>query len=111
MLHVQALLVTDFFINVDSEHPLGFRHYLEATAIADELCIRMATSPMVTDGRQIVMTSSFGVASITDQDTCLTDVVIKADRALYRSKRAGRNRVDLESSQIMRTFDGSFETV
>jgi diguanylate cyclase (GGDEF)-like protein len=83
----------------------------EATAIADELCIRMATSPMVTDGRQIVMTSSFGVATISDQDTSLTDVVIKADRALYRSKRAGRNRVDLESSQIMRTFGGSFETV
>ena len=83
----------------------------EATAVADELCIRMATSPMVTDGRQIVMTSSFGVASIAEQDTCLTDVVIKADRALYRSKRAGRNRVDLESSQIMRTFDGSLETV
>jgi diguanylate cyclase (GGDEF)-like protein len=83
----------------------------EATAIADELCIRMATSPMVTDGRQIVMTSSFGVASIAEQDTSLTDVVIKADRALYRSKRAGRNRVDLESSQIMRTFDGSLETV
>jgi diguanylate cyclase (GGDEF)-like protein len=83
----------------------------EATAIADELCIRMATSPMVTDGRQIVMTSSFGVATISEQDTSLTDVVIKADRALYRSKRAGRNRVDLESSQIMRTFDGSFETV
>lgn len=83
----------------------------EATAIADELCIRMATSPMMSDGRQIVMTSSFGVASIADQDTCLTDVVIKADRALYRSKRAGRNRVDLESSQMMRTADGSLETV
>ena len=83
----------------------------EATAIADELCIRMATSPMVTDGRQIVMTSSFGVASISKQDSCLTDVVIKADRALYRSKRAGRNRVDLESSQIMRNFDGSLEAV
>ncbi len=83
----------------------------EATAIADELCIRMATSPMVTDGRQIVMTSSFGVAALSKQDTCLTDIVIKADRALYRSKRAGRNRVDLESSQIMRNFDGSLETV
>ncbi len=83
----------------------------EATAVADELCIRMATSPMVTDGRQIVMTSSFGVAALSKQDTCLTDIVIKADRALYRSKRAGRNRVDLESSQIMRNFDGSLETV
>ena len=83
----------------------------DATAIADELCVRMATSPMVSDGRQIVMTASFGVATIADQDTCLTDVVVKADRALYRSKRAGRNRVDLESSQLMRNFEGELESV
>lgn len=83
----------------------------EATAIADELCVRMATSPLVSAGRQIVMTASFGVATITEKDTCMTDIVIKADRALYRSKRAGRNRVDLESSQIMRSFDGELEVV
>ena len=81
----------------------------EATRIADELCVRMASSPLVSDGRQIVMTASFGVASISDRDTCLTDVVVKADRALYRSKRAGRNRVDLESSQLMRTTSGALE--
>ncbi|MGI9221516.1 MAG: GGDEF domain-containing protein [Woeseiaceae bacterium] len=83
----------------------------EATAIADELCIRMATSPLVSAGRQIVMTASFGVASISEEDTCLTDIVVKADRALYRSKRAGRNRVDLESSQLMRTVEGELEIV
>ena len=83
----------------------------EATAIADELCLRMATSPLVSAGRQIVMTASFGVATIADKDTCMTDIVIKADRALYRSKRAGRNRVDLESSQIARSFDGELESV
>ena len=71
--------------------------------------MRMASSPLVSDGRQIVMTASFGVASISDRDTCLTDVVVKADRALYRSKRAGRNRVDLESSQLMRTTSGALE--
>ena len=84
---------------------------VEATAIADELCLRMAASPMAVDERKVVMTSSFGVASISDKDTCLTDVVVKADRALYRSKRAGRNRVDLESSNMMRAVDGSLETV
>jgi diguanylate cyclase (GGDEF)-like protein len=83
----------------------------EATKIADELCIRMASSPMVSAGRQIVMTASFGVASISDEDTSLTDVVVKADRALYRSKRAGRNRVDLESSQLMRSVDGEIEVL
>lgn len=83
----------------------------EATDVADELCRRMATSPMVVDGRSVVMTASFGVASISINDTRLTDIVVKADRALYRSKRAGRNRVDLESSQLMRSLDGSLEIV
>ena len=83
----------------------------EATAVADRLCVRMASSPLVCDGQQIVMTASFGVATIADKDTCLTDVVIKADRALYRSKRAGRNRVDLESSQMLRNSDGTLEKV
>jgi len=41
----------------------------------------------------------------------MADVVIKADRALYRSKRAGRNRVDLESSQMLRALDGSLKSV
>ena len=79
----------------------------EATAIADELCLRMASSPLISHGQQIVMTASFGVATISNRDECLTDIVIKADRALYRSKRAGRNRVDLESSQSLRNIDGT----
>lgn len=83
----------------------------EATAVADELCVRMGTSPMAVDGRNVVMTASFGVAAISTNDSRVTDIVVKADRALYRSKRAGRNRVDLESSQMMRKLDGSLETV
>jgi diguanylate cyclase (GGDEF)-like protein len=83
----------------------------EATLIADELCMRLAVSPLVVDGRTVDMTASFGVASISDKDTCLADVVVKADRALYRSKRAGRNRVDLESSQMLRALDGSLKSV
>jgi len=84
---------------------------VEATAVADELCTRMAASPLRVDGREVIMTSSFGVATIADGDTGISDIIVKADRALYRSKRAGRNRVDLESSQMMRAADGSFETV
>jgi len=83
----------------------------EAISIADELCERMAFSPLAVDGRDVVMTASFGVAAISEKDTCLTDVIVRADRALYRSKRAGRNRVDLESSQFMRAVDGTLEAV
>jgi diguanylate cyclase (GGDEF)-like protein len=83
----------------------------EAISIADELCERMAASPLAVDGRDVVMTASFGVAAISERDTSLTDVIVRADRALYRSKRAGRNRVDLESSQFMLAGDGTLEAV
>jgi len=79
--------------------------------IADELCERLEATPLVVDGRDVVMTASFGVATISNKDNCLTDVIVRADRALYRSKRAGRNRVDLESSQLMRTMDGTLKSV
>lgn len=57
------------------------------------------------------MTASFGVATIAARDDCLTDVIIRADRALYRSKKEGRNRVDLESSQIVLALDGTLKSV
>ena len=83
----------------------------ETMAIADDLCARMAATPMVVDGRDVDMTASFGVATVSNRDTCLTDIIVRADRALYRSKRAGRNRVDLESSQLMRAADGTLKSL
>lgn len=73
----------------------------EALQIAEELCQRIESTPFFVGGEQLPMTASFGVATISKRDTCLTDVVVRADRALYRSKREGRNRVDLESSQVL----------
>ena len=82
-----------------------------AIEIADELCARIESSPIEIDGEALLMTASFGVASISTKDACLTDVIVRADRALYRSKRSGRNRVDLESSQLMRALDGGLKPV
>ena len=83
----------------------------DAMQIADDLCRRLEESPFEIDGVSHTMTASFGVASLSSKDSCLSDVIVRADRALYRSKRAGRNRVDLESSQFMRAIDGSLEPV
>ncbi len=80
-----------------------------ATRLADDLCARIEASPFEFEGTPLPMTASFGVATISDKDTCLSDVILRADRALYRSKRAGRNRVDLESSQLMRALDGTIQ--
>lgn len=83
----------------------------EAMAIADFLCEKVSRSPMMIDGQAEQMTASFGVASISANDTCLSDTIARADQALYRSKRAGRNQVDLESSQLMLNSDGTLKTI
>lgn len=44
------------------------------------------------DGQMLAVTSSFGFAEI-DGDTALKAVIERADRALYRAKQSGRNRV------------------
>ncbi len=82
-----------------------------AMSIAGRLCERIESTPVEVDGLVLGMTASFGVAMISDKDTCLSDTIVRADRALYRSKRAGRNQVDLESSQLMRAADGSLKPI
>lgn len=83
----------------------------DAMAMADQLCSKIGATPMDLTSIGLPMTSSFGVAAISDKDTTLDDMVRRADRALYRSKRAGRNRVDLESSQLLLASDGTLQPV
>ncbi len=82
-----------------------------ALKIADDLCARIEATPMRLDGVESNMTASFGVAAISEKDSSLSDSIDRADRALYRSKRAGRNQVDLESSQLMLAADGTLKPV
>ncbi len=44
-------------------------------------------------GKRISITSSFGVAAIEHQPESLSQLIDRADKALYHSKRTGRNRV------------------
>ena len=82
-----------------------------ALKMADSLCVLIETSPIKVNGNTLPMTASFGVATLSNSDTCLGDVILRADRALYRSKRSGRNRVDLESSQLMLALDGTLRPI
>ena len=83
----------------------------DAVAIADQLCKKVGSTPMDLTSIGLPMTSSFGVATLSAKDKTLDDLVRRADRALYRSKRAGRNQVDLESSQHMLAADGTLQRV
>lgn len=83
----------------------------DAMALADQLCSKIGSNPMDMTSIGLPMTSSFGVAAISENDKSLDDMVLRADRAMYRSKRAGRNQVDLESSQLMLALDGTLKPV
>ena len=64
----------------------------DAMALADQLCAKVGSTPMDVTGIGMPMTSSFGVSAVSEKDASLADLVLRADRALYRSKRAGRNQ-------------------
>jgi diguanylate cyclase (GGDEF)-like protein len=59
--------------------------------------IRRAIEALVLDidGQRLAFTASFGVAVFGRADDTIHDLFTRADRALYRAKQAGRNRVEL----------------
>jgi diguanylate cyclase (GGDEF)-like protein/PAS domain S-box-containing protein len=66
----------------------------EAARIAERLCSRVASAAIVAQGGQAVpLTVSIGLAQARQQDQRTSDLLERADRALYRAKNQGRNRV------------------
>jgi diguanylate cyclase (GGDEF)-like protein len=62
----------------------------EGPAVAERLRAAIAATPIAAVG---TVTASFGVTGVRAGDT-LSEVVQRADEALYRAKAAGRNRVE-----------------
>lgn len=81
----------------------------DAIDIADTLCKQLAASEIRTETAPVRMSASFGVAVISKNDNEMADVLNRADAALYRCKRAGRNRIDLEASQVLLMPDGELK--
>ena len=61
--------------------------------VAERLRSAIASEPVLWNGTEIRMTSSFGVAQLNGPDDSLDAALSRADRGLYAAKRAGRNRV------------------
>ncbi|MQM36715.1 Serine/threonine-protein kinase PknD [wastewater metagenome] len=68
----------------------------QADAVADRLCRQMAQTPVRVDSHTITFTVSIGVAHLRRADSSHEAVLQRADQALYRAKRDGRNRVATE---------------
>lgn len=67
-----------------------------AAAIAERLRQVVETTPVPLDGEPLRLTVSIGVTSFADGDDVIEKALARADEALYRAKREGRNRVVVE---------------
>jgi len=67
-----------------------------AEIFAERLRKKIAETRVAEAERVIALTVSIGVAVMKGGDTRADDALNRADRALYRAKERGRNRVDVE---------------
>ncbi len=65
----------------------------DAQAVAENLRSKVAELPFQHNGNNIAVTASFGVAAL-EKNMTTSDLIDAADKALYRAKENGRNRVE-----------------
>ncbi len=64
-----------------------------ALIVAERLRERVEAVPVPFEGRRIAFTVSIGVAALGDGEAEFSQLIARADRALYEAKQNGRNRV------------------
>ena len=67
----------------------------QAYQMAERIRKTRAETPLDVGPASITLTISFGVASLSDENLPLDELLLRADKALYKAKEAGRNRVTL----------------
>jgi diguanylate cyclase (GGDEF)-like protein len=67
----------------------------EALALAERLRQELASKPVETNSQSVLVTASFGVASLNTGITDLLQIINRADVALYQVKHSGRNQVQM----------------
>jgi diguanylate cyclase (GGDEF)-like protein len=74
----------------------------DAFAAAERLRVAVETTPITGDQLETVspITISIGLALMPDHGTDINHLIEKADRAMYRAKDAGRNRVEVWSEDL-----------
>lgn len=69
----------------------------DAVDIAERLRRSIELSGFIWDDRTFAVTSSIGIACISDGDVRLEEALRRADAACYRAKEKGRNRVQVDT--------------
>lgn len=68
-----------------------------ASIIATKLCNKLENKKCITDDHQIAVTVSAGVTQVEGNDNDIRTILSRADKAMYKSKTNGRNKVSLYS--------------
>jgi diguanylate cyclase (GGDEF)-like protein len=72
-----------------------------ALAAAERVRQAFADAPMVIGGHEVTVTVTAGVAILTAEDQHFSNLLRRADRAMYAGKNAGRNQVMLDGGSPM----------
>jgi len=72
----------------------------QAMALGERICSSISEEPFYSRSGQIAMTVSVGVAIGYGQVKDANVLIAAADEALYRAKKAGRNRVELSGPTV-----------
>lgn len=65
----------------------------QASAIAERMRQALCSMAIVKDGETFRITATFAITEVCDTDQKISDIIRRADEALYQGKHAGRDRV------------------
>ena len=69
----------------------------QAYQVFDRIRRELAANHIQVEGRAFSITMTVGIAGLVNQDDTIDLLLARADKALYRAKEAGRNRVEIEN--------------
>jgi len=92
----------DEFMVILPDTPVG-----GARQVSENLRRAIAEHPVMWNDNQVIVTASFGIASVMQGEHDPLDAIARADAALYRAKQHGRNLIELEEEPSELTVQAS----